>query len=112
MGKRSMGISLFMPLATGTLVADGTEQLLVEAQGPMRVSGYVDLTVLQAGDAIILREYIYLEGSYVLYHEEPYAGPSKALYISPRETVTRLKVTLQQTAGAFRTFAYSFVKEA
>jgi hypothetical protein len=103
----------FETLAEGTLVADGTEQTITEASEAMRLSGYVSLSEIQAGDSIVLRQYVELSNTYKKYAEETYSGvqTNPVVYITPKESASRLKITLEQTAGASRSFAYKFIKE-
>jgi len=97
-----------------SLVADGTEQEIVldETGGnPLRsIEGFIDFTAMQAGDTIVIREYLKLEsgGSYVKYAEETYSDAQAlpACWIDTKPAKYGLRITLEQTAGTNRTFPY------
>jgi hypothetical protein len=71
---------------------------------------YVDLTPMQAGDTITVKEYMVNQvlGAYVEYGSETYSGVQtiKLLHITPKPSTHGLKVTIQQTAGAMRTITH------
>jgi hypothetical protein len=102
-------------LAEGTLKADGTEQTLAEYVGVGKVSGSVDLQEMEAGDIVILRQYMKLKkgGAYKKYGEETYTGAQTlpVIYFPQKTSDVALKVTLHQTAGVLKSFDYSFVRE-
>ena len=104
-----------LPLASGTLIADGTEQTLIEYSGVARISGYIDLQNMESGDTIIIRYYVKFSenGEYKKYYEDSYSGAQSypALYFAPRESYVAIKITLQQTSGAFKSFQYNFLRE-
>jgi len=102
-------------LKEGAVIADGTEQLLVEAPGILNLEGYVDLNNMAGGDEVLLKRYVKIQeaGDYRLHASQIYTGvqaeplirfPFMAGYYG-------VKVTLQQTAGVFKTFPYQFFKE-
>jgi hypothetical protein len=99
-----------------TLTADGTEQTVVEATGTLefQLDGYIDLSNMASGDTVVVREYMKIAsaGSYVKYAEETYSGAQSIplLHILTKPARYALKVTLQQTAGTYRTFGYQFFK--
>ena len=101
-----------------TLTADGTEQNLVldEISGnPQRyLEGYVDLSNMASGDTIVIRQYMKIKetGSYVKYAEETFSGAQSLpmLYIVTKPAKYGLKITLQQTAGTYRSFDYQFFR--
>jgi len=101
--------------SVGTLTADGTEQTLVEFADLGRIVGYVDLENMEAIDTIVIRQYIKLKygGAYKKYAEETYSGAQvvPTIYITPKESDYGVKVTLQQTAGTFKSVDYNFLKE-
>jgi hypothetical protein len=103
------------PIKTGNLVADGTEQTLLEFEGVAKIIGYVDLSAMAIGDTIIIRQYMKIaaNGSYKKYVEQPSVGiqPEPLLYITPKETDVAILITLQQTTGALKRFPYNFMKE-
>jgi hypothetical protein len=105
---------MFEPFAKGTLVANGSEQVVVEVSGPARVSGYISLANMEEGDTVIIRQYVkLLDGEYKRYASEPYTGVQEnpIIYITPKELASAIKVTLQQTSGTYKTFDYLFIKE-
>ncbi|MEM2607369.1 MAG: hypothetical protein QXH97_00350 [Candidatus Bathyarchaeia archaeon] len=103
----------------GSLTADGTEQNLIldEISGnPQRhIEGYVDLSALASGDTIVIRQYMKIAatGDYVKYAEETYSGAQTLplLHIITKPARYGLKLTLQQTAGTYRSFAYQFFRK-
>jgi hypothetical protein len=106
---------LLKVIARGTLLADGSEQAVAEYAGAVAlVSGYLDLSNMVEGDSVTVRSYVRIRegGEYVLYRSETFYGrpPEPALYLLPRLVGYAFKVTLQQTAGAFKNFDYLFVK--
>lgn len=99
----------------GSLVADGTEQALVEAVGVVELQGYVELSEMQGGDAVVIRQYMKLKtlSLYKKYAEDSYDGvqPQPCIFVKAKPSVYGVKVTLQQTAGLPRGFDYLwFVK--
>lgn len=102
-------------LKSGNFTADDTEQTLLEFMDIGRVVGYVDLGNMQAGDIIIIRQYMKIidGGNYRKYAEETYTGLQSPpiLYITPKETDFAIKITLQQVAGSYRTYPYNFLRE-
>lgn len=105
---------ILRPLKSGNLTADGSEQTLVEYIGLGRVSGYVDLSAMQLGDIVEVRQYIMVDGSYQKYADEVYEDLQTILviYVTPKEADKGLKVTLQQTLGFMRSYYYRFILEA
>jgi lipopolysaccharide export system protein LptA len=97
----------------GSITANGSEQTVTEISEATRISGYINLTNLQAGDTVVIRQYIKLFSSYQKYEEESYsdAQAKPIIYIRPKEIASGTKVTIQQTAGVFRDFEYKFIKE-
>lgn len=80
------------------------------------VEGYVDLSALTAGDSVVVREYISVDGTnYRLFAQVTYNGPLSEPVIR-LHTKTLLynmlyKVTITQTAGTLRSFPYAFILE-
>ena len=102
-------------LRKGTLVADGSEQTLIEYSGVVAlISGYVDLSNMTDGDEVAITSYVKIkeDGDYIPYRREVFTGkqPEPALYILPRPAGLAYKVTLQQTAGMYKSFDYLFIK--
>lgn len=104
-----------LPLASGVLNADGSEQTVVEFTDVGRVMGYVDLRNMQLGDQVTIRQYMRVAegGLYQLYAQEVYgnAQPIPIIYITPKETDYGIRITLQQIAGVLREFEYNFLRE-
>ena len=102
-------------LKQSNLDADGSEQILLEFMDVGRVTGYVDLGNMVGGDSVVIRQYmkVVTGGNYRKYADETYtdAQPDPLLYINPRETDVAIKITLQQTAGAFKSFPNNFMRE-
>jgi len=80
----------------------------------MMVTGYVDLSEMQSGDTVVLREHIAIE---------PYGTPKGFTTVSYSDAQTDpivcfplkvirggYKVTIKQTAGTPRSFKYQFIK--
>lgn len=105
-----MGIKL---INQGILTADGTEQTILTGTGPGRFSGYIDLSNLAGVDTLRVKQYIFIGGTYKTYHTEDYAGiqPDPILYVTPKESINGVKITIQQIAGVFRNFSYTFIVE-
>ena len=103
------------PIKSGTLIADGLEQTLIEFIDVGRVGGYVDLGNMQLSDKVVIRQYMKMVagGSYGKYADETYDGVQipRILYIKPKETDVALKITLQQTQGVNKSFEYNFFRE-
>lgn len=99
----------------GTITADGTEQDLLEFTEVGRVMGYLDLQNMQAGDTLVIRQYMKLKtgGSYKKYAEEQYSGVQDVpvVYLKPKESDIGMKITIEQTAGVLRDYDYNFVRE-
>lgn len=113
--RRSTLTKHIAPLKRGDITADGTEQALLEFEGVGKISGHVNMENTTDGDVVVIRQYIKVKdgGAYVKYAEETYSGTQALplVHITPKAVDVALKVTLQQTAGAFKTFEYSFVGE-
>ena len=103
----------FRSVKKGNLVADGSEQTMLETEAIGRISGYVDLAQMEAGDSVTVRQYVAVNGTYRKYHAEEYSGvqANPVVYITPKEIASGLKVSLEQTAGTFRAFFYDFILE-
>jgi len=103
------------PDAEGTLTANGSEQTLTNITALTKLSGYVDLSQMQLGDSVVIRQYMVLKsgGSDRKYEEHAYSGAQDppVVYVTTKVLAHGGKVTLQQTAGAYRTYDYSFVRE-
>jgi hypothetical protein len=95
------------------LLADGTEQALVDEQVVGQYWGFVDLNVIQLGDTVILRQYVYTNGTPSLYRDKTYQKTRDDLQIGfrPKPVMTGIKITIQQTTGPYRHYHYSFNRE-
>jgi len=102
-------------VSVGTLTADGLEQTVAELTVLGTLEGYIDLANMQAGDTVIIREYVRLKsgGTYRLYASSTYsdAQSEPALHVVKLPTKYGVRVTLQQTAGVNRTYDYNFFRE-
>jgi len=106
----------FTTLSKGTVVADGTEQVVVETRTPGRVMGYIDLQEMAPGDTVVIRQYIRVrpDGAFKKYAEESFSGAQDVpiIYIRPKESANNgIRVTLQQTAGVMRSYDFHFLRE-
>lgn len=106
---------LLRVITSGTLIADGTEQTLLEYTGNVAmISGYIDLSNMRFGDEVSISIYVKLrpDGEYRLYRKEEFIGAQEepAIYMLPRLSGVGIKVTLQQTSGTYRGFDYYFAK--
>lgn len=99
-----------------SIVMDGTEKTLVEKTDDKQgiLEGYVDLTPMQAGDTIVIRQSMKVKaaGAYAKFAEETYTNVQTIplLYIVTKATKTAVKVTAQQTAGTNRTLDVQFYR--
>ena len=103
------------PIKSGNLLANGLEQTLLEFEGVAKIIGYVDLSGMEAGDTVIIRQYMKIVegGDYKKYAEQPIVGsqPEPLVYITPKETDVAILITLQQTTGTLKRFPHNFMKE-
>jgi len=103
------------PKKSGNLLADGTEQTLLEFEGLAKIVGYVDLSNMAMADTVVIRQYMKLtsESNYKKYAEQTLIGvqPEPLLYITPKETDVAILITLQQTTGAFKRYPHNFIEE-
>jgi len=97
----------------GTINADGMEQTVISKEDnkyPFVLGAWLDLSKMDVADTITLREYVKVkkDGMMVKYDASSYAGiqPSPALFITSKPSVYGIKVTLQQTAGALKSFDF------
>lgn len=101
--------------AVGTVTADGLEQDVVELTELCTLEGWIDLSNMEAGDTVVIKEYVKLKsgGTYTLYDSASYSGvqAKPALHVIKIPAKYGVKVTLQQTAGTNRDYDYNFFKE-
>lgn len=97
-------------IGKGNLTANGTEQTMMEVAQVEEISGYIDLSAMQAGDTIQIRQYVKVDAEFKLYASEPYNGvqSSPALYFPKKISSAGMKITLQQTAGIYRRYPHAF----
>jgi len=98
----------------GGVVADGTEQLVVEVPGIVSLEGYIDLSAMASGDTVVIKRYVRIEdgGEYRLHASETYIGVQEEPLVRfpPMVSYYGMKITLQQTGGVYRRFPYQFFK--
>jgi len=96
-----------------------TETTVVEL-GPFSddwmVEGYIDLSGLQSGDAMVVNEYVALDGAnYRLLYSATVAGPAAEpavrFHTKTLHANMKYKVTVTQTAGTLRSINYYFITE-
>jgi len=118
-----MGIAIFnrgvgmkiVPLAEGVLIADGNEQVVVEAtDGAGILSGFISMTKMEPGDTMVVRAYAWINYHYALYAQNTYSDTQieTALRFTGIRYKDKLKITLQQTTGPYRSYDYEFVRES
>jgi hypothetical protein len=100
-------------IAKGVIIADGTEQIIINTSEPSIISGYLDLSNMQAGDSVEVREYMLIDSVEHLYADITYTGvqASPIYYITPKPVADAIKITIQQLTGVFRSFYYVIFKE-
>ena len=109
-------IPAFETPVESSVVMDGTEKTLVEKTDNKLglLDGFVDLTPMQAGDTIVVRQYMQVKaaGTYVKYAEETYSGAQSIplLFLTTKTAKDKIKVTAQQTAGTNRTLDVQFYR--
>ena len=80
------------------------------------VEGYIDLSQLASGDAVIIREYVAVDGiNYGLFCQATCSGPvsEPVVRFHSKQFLYNMKykVTVTQTSGTIRGFKYGFVLE-
>jgi len=80
------------------------------------VEGYIDLSGLQSGDAMVVNEYVALDGAnYRLLYSAtvtgPAAEPAVRFHTKTLLASMKYKVTVKQTSGAPKNVPYYFVAE-
>jgi len=109
-------IPAFETPVESSVVMDGTEKTLVEKTDNKLglLDGFVDLTPMQAGDTIVVRQYMQVKaaGTYVKYAEETYSGAQTIplLFLTTKTAKDKIKVTAQQTVGTNRTLDVQFYR--
>jgi hypothetical protein len=110
-GTKGMVLSLFKE---GTLTADGTEQTVAELDALGSLEGWIDLANMASGDAVTIKIYTKMKsgGTYRLYDSGDYSDvqAKPALHTIELPTTYGIKITLQQTAGTYKTYDYTFFR--
>ena len=80
------------------------------------VEGYIDLSALQSGDAMVVNEYVALDGAnYRLLYSATVAGPASEpairFHTKTLHANMKYKVTATQTSGTPRNVPYAFIVE-
>jgi hypothetical protein len=97
-----------------TIIADGTEQTLLEYLGTARISGNIDLHNMANGDTVTIKVYIKVKEDqpYTLHASDTYENIQDLpiLHILPTLSGVATKITLQQTSGTYKSFSYIFTR--
>jgi len=80
------------------------------------VEGYIDVSQLQSGDSITIREYIAVDGvnynTYItLTLSDAQQDPVLRFHTKTLLRSMKYKITITQTSGTIRTLKYGFVEE-
>jgi hypothetical protein len=93
---------------------DGTEQTIFESTELGEYSGYIFLDKLQAGDTVVVKIYVkdVNDEAYKKWLEDSFSDALSctALRMEPMIGKVGVKVTLQQTAGTYRTVNHMWFK--
>jgi len=98
----------------GSTTMDGTEQTVFETTELGEYSGYIFLDKMVSGDTVAIRVYVkdVNDDTYKKWLEDSYTGAltTPALRMEPMIGKVGMKVTLQQTAGSYRTVTHMWFK--
>ena len=98
----------------GSTTMDGTEQVIFESTELGEYSGYIFLDKMESGDTIVVRVYIkdVNDDTYKLWLEDSYSDAlaTPVLRMEPIIGKVGIKVTLQQTAGSYKTVTHMWFK--
>ena len=103
-------------LGSGTLKADGSEQVLFEyvENVPFTIMGYVNLKNMADGDVTVLRSYVKLavDDEYSLYASETYYNKQSQplVHIKKLPALRGFKITFQQEGGEFKYYPFEFYR--
>lgn len=107
-------------IVDGSVVADGTIQTILNETAAKieTVDGWINVNQMDAGDAVTITMTIddgSGEGNVshaVEVYEDAQVEPQ--IYLTPHKVKAGavVKLTLQQTAGVYRTFYFTFIREA
>ncbi|MEM4976794.1 MAG: hypothetical protein QXT64_05680 [Desulfurococcaceae archaeon] len=80
------------------------------------VEGYLDLGNLDVGDAVVITEYVAVDGvNYRVFGtagaQGPQAEPVLRFHTKTLHPLMKYKLTLTQTSGTVRSFPYAFIVE-
>lgn len=114
---RTAKIQNFTEDSLGTLTATGTEDDIRESTVEGKLHCFVDLTAMQAGDTIVIRQYMKIKaaGSYVKYAEETFSDVQSLpmLYVVTKPSKHGIRISLEQTAGTNRDYDWeTFIEQA
>jgi hypothetical protein len=107
---------------TGTvsLSALNTETTIIEITAQSDdyiVEGWLDISALASGDALVIKEYVAVDGTnYQLFlppvtYNEPTDAPVIRFHSKQLTYNMKYKVTITQTSGTIRSFPYGFLLE-
>ena len=117
MGKHFVkpGGAVLETVAEGSITADGTEQEVAEvlSDSPVKLMGWINLDNMDLGDKVTIKTYAKNQaGVYKTHAVELYADVLEQPMVNLMQKVTEAyKITLQQTAGTYRSYDYRFYKE-
>jgi len=98
----------------GSTTMDGTEQVIFESTELGEYSGYIFLDKMEDGDSITVRVYIkdVNDDTYKKWLEDTYSDAlaTPVLRMEPIIGKVGIKVTLQQTAGTYKTVTHMWFK--
>jgi len=102
--------------ASASTLMTGSEQTLFEKSSTTYVfqfgGGWIDLTNMTTGDAVTVKTYVKIKsgGTYLLTSNETYYDGQAipAIAIGNLSNYYGVKITVQQTAGTYRTFDHEW----
>lgn len=98
-------------VAEGSLVADGSEQSIHDTTDPGTFTPVIDLAPMQLGDTVRVRVYSRARtggAKRIMFEQTLSNAQTEPILISaPIGAAHGFELTLEQTAGTFRTFPYS-----
>ncbi len=102
--------------AVGTLSATGAEDTIKEITATVnKLHCFVDLTAMQAGDTIVVRQYMKIKaaGTFIKYADETYSDVQALpmLYVVTKPAKDGIRITLEQTAGTNRDYDWQTFQE-
>lgn len=108
---------LLQHLGSGTTLADGSEQILLDfaIDKPVKVSGWVSLKNMEDEDVVILREYhrLTIDGETQLFNVKTVRGKQEQplVLVAPKPSLKGVRITLQQVAGTYKYYPWEFFME-